>query len=157
MIITCLFLLPAVELCVSLSCFFILLWKGFPFCSQCWFCLSSCPHFTISLRLLHEQIYSDHHWPGDWHCQTLPCDLVSNKPLTTEEAVVSLVQRTLFLIRYLSDFSKSCDFGKPGSTHPYPYQHPSKQELVALLCSMRQDSLFALMSVISSLFFSNTP
>lgn len=144
---TCLSLLPAVEACVSLSCLFVLLGKGFPFCSQCWFCLSSCPHFTISLRLLHVQIYSYHHWPGDWHCQTLPCDLMSNKSLLTEEAAMNLVQITCFLTRYLSDFSKAC--GLESQVPPIHISIAPKWELVALLCNMRQDSLFALVSVIS--------
>lgn len=78
--------------------------KVSPFCRQHWFCLSSCPHFTTSLKLFYVQIYSYHHWPGNWHCQTLPCDLMSNKSLTNEQAVMNLVQITLFLIRYLSDF-----------------------------------------------------
>lgn len=34
------------------------------------------------------------------HCQTLRCDLMSNKSLINEEVVTNLVQRTLFLVRY---------------------------------------------------------
>lgn len=138
---------------VSPSSFFILLGKGFPFCSQCWFWLSPCPHFTISLRLLHVQIYSYHHWPSDWHWQTLPCDLISNKSLITEEAAINLVQIT-FPDQIPVWCVKILEIQVP-PIHIHISIIP-KWDLVALLCDMRQDSRFALMSVISSLFSSST-